>query len=109
MRKINGKQLKRKINLRIRVLFIDSSDEFKQSHISSSINIPYDHVDFVSRVRQIAPNRHEEIVLCSKPYNSREVCLAAEKLEEEGYDKVYSHSLGRQDWKRAGIEITELR
>lgn len=89
MKKINGKELRRKIKSNTKLLDIDSIDDFKQSHILSSLNIPYDEADFVSQVRRAVPDRHEEIVLCSKPYNSRVVYLAAEKLEEEGYEKIY--------------------
>jgi rhodanese-related sulfurtransferase len=109
MKKINGKELKRKINAKTKLLDIDSIDDYRQSHISHSLNIPYNEADFVSQVRKVIPNREEEIILCGKPYNSRELYLAAEKLEEEGYDNIYSHALGRQDWKRAGIDIIELR
>lgn len=109
MKKINGKELRKKIISKTKLLDIDSIDDFKQSHISNSLNIPFDEVDFVSQVRRVIPNRNEEIVLCGKPYNARELYLAAEKLEEEGYDKIFSHSLGRLDWKRSGIDIVELR
>lgn len=109
MKKITGKELKKKIILNSKLLDLDRFDDFKQSHISNSINIPFDEIDFVSQVRKIVPNINQEVILCVKPYNAKELLLAAEKLEEEGYFNIYSHTLGRQDWKRAGIDIVELR
>ena len=109
MKRINGKELKKKIRSKTKLLDIDSRDDFRQCHILNSVNIPYDETDFISQVREIVPNRHDELVLCGKPYNSRELYMAIEKLEEIGYDKVFAHALGQQDWRRSGVEIIELR
>jgi len=109
MKKIDGKELKKKIQAKSRLVDIDSPDEFKRSHIANSINIPYNEKDFVSKMKKTAPSHSDEVVLCSKPNNSKQAYSAGEKLEKEGYKNVYAHTLGQTDWKKSGVEIVEFR
>jgi rhodanese-related sulfurtransferase len=109
MKKINGKELKKKLADNIKLLDIDSIDVYRQSHILNSVNIPYNEVDLISKVVKLVPNRSDEIILCGKPYNIQELYLVAEKLEEEGYKNIYGHALGYQDWSASGVDVVELR
>lgn len=109
MKNINGKELKIKLSSNIKLLDIDSHDVYRQSHIANSVNIPFDETDFISKVRKTVPNRSDEFILCGKPYNAQELHLVAEKLEEEGYQNIYGHTLGNHDWKVSGVDVVELR
>lgn len=109
MKCIDGKELKNKLNSNTKLLDIDNHDIYCQSHIVNSVNIPHSKEDFLTQVRSIVPNIEDEIILCIKPYHAKELFLAAEMLEEEGYKYILGHTLGTSDWKKAGVEIVELR
>lgn len=109
MKKINGKELRRKIKLKSVLVDIDTKDDYRQSHIANSVNVPYDDDQFTSKVLQTVSNRSEDLIVCSKPHKAREAYMAAERLEEEGFDNLYTHTLGQKDWKKSGVEVVEFR
>lgn len=109
MKKINGKELRKKIKSKSVLVDVDSRDDYRQSHIANSVNVPYDDDQFTSKVLQAVPNRLDDVVVCSKPHKEKEAYMAAERLEEEGFNNLYTHTLGQKDWKKSGVEVVEFR
>lgn len=77
-------------------------ENFEQTKIPGSINVPQTSDDFVDRVSAAVMNNKqaEVVVYCaSDQCNSSE--HAAKKLDQAGFKNVYDFEGGYQDWKKA--------
>lgn len=80
-------------------------DKFNEQHIRTSINVPVDDDNFVSRVEDVVGSKDREVVVYCANFECDASPKAAKKLEEAGFERVYDYEGGTKDWfdkKHAG-------
>lgn len=106
MKKINGKQAKELMeNQKTKFIDVDSSSDFKRSHIKGSVNIPHSDSEFVSKCSRVQSDKNQEVVLCGQENLSREIRSLANDLEKAGYKKVYQYEANPSDWQSSQLTI----
>lgn len=104
VKKINLKSLRSKLD-KNQVILIDVLDEnsYEKFHIEGAINIPFLKLDENAIKTQIDPNK--EIVVYSIDYDCPVSKIAAGKLKNFGYKKVFYYHGGRIEWLEAGYPV----
>lgn len=73
-------------------------EAFNRQHIRTSINLPATEDDFVDNVLLVAGGKDREIVVYCADTECDASPVAAEKLEQSGFTKVYDYAGGTADW-----------
>ncbi|WP_283136458.1 rhodanese-like domain-containing protein [Rhizohabitans arisaemae] len=74
---------------------------YEQEHLPGALNLPHDEVDRLAPA--LLPDKQAEIIVycANSPCpNSR---IAARRLAELGYARVYDYDAGKEDWVSAGL------
>jgi len=79
-----------------------SEDNFDQTRIPGSVNIPQEHDSFVGRVEKEAGGKDKTIVVYCASTDCGSSEKAAKKLEEAGFEDVYDYEAGAKGWQEAG-------
>ncbi len=102
MRTINAQELQRKMDGGDNFLLVNTlpADDYPQTKIEGSVNIPQDKADFVQQVENRLGNMTDEVIVycASEQCNSSE--KAAEKLEQAGFENVADFSAGAEGWRK---------
>jgi rhodanese-related sulfurtransferase len=77
-----------------------SPESFKKTKIPGSVNIPQEPDDFVDRVQDEADGLERTIVVYCASADCDSSRLAAEKLEEAGFQSVFDFEGGYEAWKQ---------
>ena len=102
-RKIGMPSVLRRMGEREAIL-VDVLDprSYKKVHIKGAINVPFE--DLEDRIRdEVAPDR--PVITYSNDYECPISRMAAEKLEEMGYRKVYYYEGGKKEWLEAEMPL----
>lgn len=75
-----------------------SPEQFNQQHIRTSVNIPLGDDNFVEKVNEVAGSKDREVVVYCASFDCDASEKAAEKLESEGFSRVYDYAGGTRDW-----------
>ena len=111
MRSISTGELKDLIRGEPNLTVLDVSDEgaFSREHVPNSTNIPFVYPGFEARVQVIAGGRDRSIVVYCSGDHSAASSDAAEKLDNDGFARIYHYEGGMEAWKRAGLPIASGR
>ncbi len=71
---------------------------FKEQHIRTSINLPYDDENFTAAVEKVAGGKERDIVVYCASFDCDASTKAAEKLEAAGFTSVFDYEGGTKDW-----------
>jgi rhodanese-related sulfurtransferase len=83
------------------VVDVCSADEFAQSHIKGSLNVPLDELE--ARLDKAVKNKSTPVIMvCAAGARSKRAQAMAQKL---GYDKVHSLHGGLKAWKEANLPV----
>lgn len=77
-------------------------DAYEAKHIPGSLHIPTDDID---RVKDLIPDKGEEIVVYCANSDCDASPNAAEKLMDMGYENVLDFEAGLAGWRQAGYEL----
>lgn len=80
-------------------------DQFDQTKIPGSLNIPFSKDDFVHRVEEEIGGREMPVVLYCASAQCDSSSRAAQHLEDRGFSNVYDYEGGAEAWKQAGGEV----
>lgn len=107
-RKITAKKLKKLMAERAEALLIDTlpTDVHARRHIPGAKNACVYEVVFSDRVRQLAPELDQDIIVYGSSRHSRDSQAAAEKLLRLGYERVHVLEGGIAAWKQEGYAVT---
>lgn len=75
------------------------AENYKKSHIPGSINIPYEHPDFVKQVEGVIGGKSMPVIV----YCASQTCdlshKAATKLLQAGFTHVMCYEGGMKEWE----------
>ncbi|REK18771.1 MAG: rhodanese-like domain-containing protein [Planctomycetota bacterium] len=80
-------------------------ENFAQTRIPDSINIPQDQDDFAERVKEAAGGLEKPVVVYCASEQCQSSAKAAEKLDEAGFTEVYDFEGGAKAWREAGESL----
>jgi rhodanese-related sulfurtransferase len=83
---------------------VDGGDIYEDWHLPGAISIPFDY-DFNARVEATLTDTDRPIVVYGLEKAAQVGRLAADRLDELGYDKVFWYQDGKDDWKEAGERV----
>lgn len=89
----------------VRLINVLPPEFFEEESIPDSINVCIYEVVFMDKIKEIIPNKNEEIVVYGDSGESEEATYAAEALISEGYKKVFVFKGGMKEWKKSGSDI----
>lgn len=104
MKTIDREQLAERKNSIDDVTLINTlpEEQFAESNIDGSINVPLTKPDFVERVSAAVLHRKEaEIIVYCASRECDSSTRAAEKLESAGFTNVYDYAGGAKEWQEA--------
>jgi len=104
MKTVTAEQLKNMQQQDEDFLLINTLDEeqFSETRIPGSINIPQKRDDFVQRVEEQAGGKQKKIVVYCASKQCDSSPTAAKKLEEAGFTDVLDFEAGARGWQEAG-------
>ncbi len=82
------------------VIDVRTADEYRQSHVSAAVNIPFDEI--ADRIAAFVPDRETRIVLYCR--SGRRSDIAEQTLRQLGYRQVENKG-GLHDMRRGGYRI----
>ncbi len=98
---ISLKELQKKKDEVILIEVLDP-DQYDDFHIKGAINIPYKKIATEAEKKF---NKEDEIVVYCSDYECESSKIAADKLDDMGYKKVYHYKGGKKEWKEAGLPV----
>lgn len=106
-RKITARKAKKLMTDNAEVLLLDTlpADLHARRHIPGAKNACVYEVVFSDRVRQLAPEPDQDIIVYGSSRQSRDSRAAAEKLLRLGYSNVHVLEGGIAAWKREGLAL----
>lgn len=107
MRDIDARSLNEWLDARNGWLLLDVMPRaaFELEHIPGSESVPVDLDDFESRVEQLAESRHMPVIVYADREDTGTSELAAERLEQHGFEAVVHFAGGLDAWRRAGFPV----
>lgn len=104
---ITREELKQMIDKNEDFTLIDvlSENSFLMGHITGSINIPVEDLNFKQTVADKIPIKDKKIVVYCASFECSASPKAARKLVEMGYKNVYDFEGGIKDWQDGGYPI----
>jgi len=81
-----------------------SPDSYNEFHLPGAVNVPLNG-DFDDRIRQVVPDKNQEVVVYCKDTECTASPTAAQKMDQLGYQYVFDYEAGKDDWKGAGLPI----
>jgi rhodanese-related sulfurtransferase len=100
--KISRDEVKQKIDAGTATVVEALPEEYyKKAHLPGALNLPHDAVDRLAP--ELLPDKQAEVIV----YCANSPCpnsgIAADRLAELGYTKVYEYDDGKDDWIGAGL------
>lgn len=86
----------------VRFLDIREPSEWMMGHVAGALFLPRGQLE--SKVEAMIPREAKVVIYCA---NANRSALAADTLQEMGYEEVYSLATGFGAWVDAGGEIEE--
>lgn len=74
---------------------------FEDAHLPGALNLPHDQVDELAPA--LLPDLDAEIVVYCSNAACQNSTIAARRLSELGYTRVFDYEDGKQDWIEAGL------
>ncbi len=96
IREIDVAEAKRLLRQHVRVLDVREAEEFDQGHLPDAINLPRGLLEFKLGEIETLKDRHEPLLVYCK--SGGRCALAAQTLQEMGYEQVYSLAGGIDAW-----------
>lgn len=88
------------------VLNVLSEEQYEESHIPGSLNVPADAPDFNDRVLRLVPDKSTPVTTYCASTTCQASTKAARKLEALGFTDVSDYKAGIQGWTEQGL-VTE--
>lgn len=101
LKTIGLKELQKKKDEVILIEVLDP-DQYEDFHIKGAINIPYKKIATEAEKKF---NKEDEIVVYCSDYECKSSKIAADKLNDMGFKKVYHYKGGKKEWKEAGLPV----
>ena len=79
-------------------------DKYREFHLPGAINVPLAD-DFEQRIQEAVPDENRPIVVYCYDQACTASPIAAQKMDQLGYRKVYDYEAGKMDWKQAGLPV----
>jgi len=104
MQSLETTQLERMIDNNEDFLLVNtlSEEDFAQTEIPGSVNIPQNDADFADNVESTAGGKDKPIVVYCASQQCQSSTKAAEKLERAGFETVYDYEGGAKAWTESG-------
>lgn len=80
-------------------------DQFNAKRIPGSVNAPVDTPGFEERIRELAPDPNQTVIVHCSGLTCQSSTRAARKLEALGYEEVYDFKAGLEGWAAAGEDF----
>ena len=102
VKKITREEIRAKLDRGEGVVLVETLEPryYEDAHLPGAINVPHTEVDALAP--EMLPDKSAQIVV----YCSNKACQnspqAARRLDTLGYENVYDHEEGKQDWIEAG-------
>lgn len=74
---------------------------YKEAHLPGARNLPLDEVDTLAP--ELLPDKQAEVIVYCTGSTCSNSGIAAERLTELGYQRVYTYEAGKEDWIGAGL------
>jgi rhodanese-related sulfurtransferase len=74
---------------------------YAKAHLPGALNLPHDQVDTLAPT--LLPDRAGEVVVYCADKPCPNSTIAAERLAELGYTRVFEYEGGKDDWITAGL------
>ena len=75
---------------------------YEDAHLPGAINLPHDSVDELAP--SLLPDKEAAIVVYCSNMACQNSTIAATRLTQLGYTKVFDYEAGKQDWVEAGLQ-----
>lgn len=105
MTTIDREQLKKMMD-EAPVIVVEVLDRqyYNKFHLPGAINVPLSG-DFDQEIQRAVPDKSQPVAVYCMDEECDASPLAAERMEELGYERVYDYAAGKMDWKEAGLQI----
>jgi len=105
MQSITRDELKRRLDKdrNVKVIEVLPPEEFGTFHLPGAVNVPLMSDDFEQRIRNVAPDQDQTVVVYCKNMSCDASRRAASRLDKLGYHNVFAYEGGKDEWKRAGL------
>jgi len=106
-KRITAEKLKKLLTQNAGAILVDTlpAEVYSRRHIPGSQNACVYEVVFADRVRELAPQLDQDIIVYGSSRHSRDSQAAAEKLVRLGYEKVYMLEGGITAWQQQGFVV----
>ncbi|UXY27153.1 rhodanese-like domain-containing protein [Streptomyces sp. HUAS TT20] len=74
---------------------------YKEAHLPGARNLPLDEVDTLAP--GLLPDKQAEVIVYCTGTTCPNSGIAAKRLIELGYERVYTYKDGKEDWIGAGL------
>ena len=76
---------------------------YEDAHLPGAINLPHDRIDELAPT--LLPDKDREVAAYCSNLACRNSTIAANRLTQLGYTRVYDYEEGKQDWIEAGLPV----
>ncbi|WDV51183.1 rhodanese-like domain-containing protein [Streptomyces coeruleorubidus] len=95
-------EVKQKIDAgKVTVLEALPESYYKEAHLPGARNLPLDEVDALAP--ELVPDKQTEVIVYCTGVTCPNSGIAANRLAELGYERVYTYEAGKEDWTGAGL------
>ena len=98
---IGLKELQKKKDEVILIEVLDP-EQYNDFHIKGAINVPYKKIASEAEKKF---KKDEEIVVYCSDSECQSSKIAADKLDDMGYENVWHYKGGKKEWKEAGLPV----
>ncbi|CAN5397817.1 rhodanese-like domain-containing protein [soil metagenome] len=74
---------------------------YEDAHLPGALNLPHDQIDDLAP--SLLPDTDAEIIVYCSNTACQNSTIAATRLTQLGYTKVFDYEAGKQDWIEAGM------
>lgn len=102
---ITKEQIKAKLDLHEAITLVEALPPkyFAAEHLPGAINIPHDEIK--EKAATLLPDKGAMIVVYCSNAQCQNSAIAANTLQQLGYQNVYKYAEGKQDWLAAGFAV----
>lgn len=76
---------------------------YESGHLPGALSLPHDQVDELAPA--LLPDKDADVVVYCANGPCANSGIAARRLEQLGYRRVFDYNLGKQDWVEAGLPL----
>lgn len=106
---ISREELRRRLDSGENLVIVEALPAlyYEDAHLPGALNLPHDQVDELAPA--LLPDENQAVVVYCSNRPCQNSLIAARRLVELGYTRVYDYADGKQDWIEAGLPVQRGR